>query len=76
MNEEFIILRILHIIFGVFWAGSSIFVATILEPRLRALGPAIHGPVIKAIMPIMSRVMLVSATITIAVGTMAVARFV
>ncbi len=40
MNEEFAILRILHIVFGVFWAGSAIFLATILEPRLRALDPA------------------------------------
>ena len=68
MNEEFVILRILHIDFGVFWAGSAIFLATILEPRLRALGPAVQGPVMRALIPVMVPAMLFSATITIAAG--------
>lgn len=41
MNTEFVILRIIHVVFGMFWAGSAVFIATILEPRLRALGPAV-----------------------------------
>ena len=53
MNEEFVVLRILHIVSGVFWTGSAIFLATILEPRLRALGPAVQGPVMRALMPAM-----------------------
>ncbi len=40
MNIEIAALRSMHIVFGVFWAGSAIFLATILEPRLRALDPA------------------------------------
>ena len=42
MDIEFVILRILHIGFGVFWVGSALFLVLILEPRLRALGPAIQ----------------------------------
>ena len=68
MNEEFVILRILHIVSGVFWAGSAIFLATILEPRLRALGPAVQGPLMRALIPVMVPAMLFSATITIAAG--------
>ena len=68
MNAEFVVLRILHIVFGVFWAGSAIFLATILEPRLRALGPAVQKPVMKALMPVMVPAMLFSATITIVAG--------
>jgi hypothetical protein len=67
LNEEFI-LRILHIVFGVFWAGSAIFLAAILEPRLRALGPAVQGPVMRALIPVMVPAILFSATITIAAG--------
>ena len=67
MNED-VILRILHIVFGVFWAGSAIFLATMLEPRLRALGPAVQGPVMRALIPVMVPAILFSATITIAAG--------
>jgi hypothetical protein len=34
-----IILRILHIGFGIFWAGSAIFFALFLMPSLKATGP-------------------------------------
>ncbi len=34
-----IALRILHIIFGVFWAGAIFFVALVLLPMLRSSGP-------------------------------------
>ena len=37
MNVEMVVLRLLHIVFGVFWVGSALFLAAILEPRLRAL---------------------------------------
>ncbi len=68
MNYEFVILRLLHIVFGVFWAGSAIFFALILQPRLMRLGPAIQGPVMGALVPVMSRVLIGSAVITIAAG--------
>jgi hypothetical protein len=68
MNYEMIILRLLHIVFGVFWAGSAIFFALILQPRLARLGPAIAGPVMAALVPVMSRALIGSAVITIVAG--------
>jgi uncharacterized membrane protein len=35
-----ILLRITHILIGVFWAGSAIYLALFLEPSVRAAGPA------------------------------------
>ena len=35
-----IVLRLIHIIVGVFWVGSLIFVAAFLLPAVRASGPA------------------------------------
>lgn len=39
MNAFVIVLRIVHIGFGVFWAGTVLFIATYLEPTTRELGP-------------------------------------
>ena len=47
-------LRILHIVFGVYWAGATFFDVFILEPRLRALGPAHLSRVYRVLLPIMS----------------------
>ena len=68
MDLEIVILRILHIGFGVFWVGSALFLAVILEPRLRALGPAIQRPVMMALEPIMGPAIGISGLITIAAG--------
>src|SRR5215216_3416309 len=43
-----IILRLLHILGGVFWAGTAIFTAVFLIPSIRALGPG-GGPVMQQI---------------------------
>jgi len=43
-----ILLRLIHILFGVFWAGTAIFNAVFLLPAVRALGPA-GGPVMQEI---------------------------
>ena len=40
----FILLRIIHILSGVFWAGSVFFLVSFLLPTLGAVGPA-GGPV-------------------------------
>ena len=63
-----VILRILHIIFGVSWAGALFFNVLVLEPRLRRLGPAIQNPVMGSLMPVMIPFMLVSALVTIVSG--------
>ena len=68
MNYEMVILRLLHIVFGVFWAGSAIFFAFILQPRLRALGPDIHARVMGALIPVMGPALITSAVVTMAAG--------
>jgi len=34
-----VLLRVIHIFCGVYWAGALLFVATFLEPSVRAAGP-------------------------------------
>ena len=43
-----ILLRLIHVLFGAFWAGAAIFNAAFLIPAVRALGPA-GGPVMREI---------------------------
>jgi uncharacterized membrane protein len=43
-----ILLRIIHILAGIFWVGSVMFIALFLEPSISAAGPA-GGQVIKEI---------------------------
>ena len=45
LNNEMILLRTLHIGFGVFWSGSAILMTFVIEPRLRTLGPELHRQV-------------------------------
>ena len=74
MNFEFAVLRIGHILAGVVWAGSAIFVAAILEPRLRTLGPEIQGRVMAALAPVMGPVLGISGLLTIIFGLTLVIR--
>ena len=39
MNAMMIVLRLIHILGGVYWAGTMFFFVTFLEPSLRSLGP-------------------------------------
>lgn len=68
MEADIIVARILHFVFGVFWAGTAMFMAVILEPRLRALGPTVQRPVMVAISPVLVSTMMISGTVTIASG--------
>ncbi len=63
------VLRIVHIVFGIYIAGSYLFLVPILEPRLKRLGPAIQSPVMRALMPILTPVNAVSFIIIIGTGT-------
>ena len=49
MNFELAFIRVVHILVGVIWAGSAIFLAAVLDPRLRALGPDVHRRVTEAL---------------------------
>ena len=62
------ILRIVHIFFGVFLACYYLFMVPILMPRLKRLGPAIQGPVMQALMPALTPIMCVSVMVIIGTG--------
>ena len=40
MNATVILLRLVHILCGVYWAGTIFFIAHFLEPVVRGAGPA------------------------------------
>ena len=61
-------LRLIHIVFGVFVGGTYLFMTPILEPVLKKLGPAVQGPVMQAIMPILTPAMATSFTGLIVTG--------
>jgi hypothetical protein len=48
MTTTLIVLRLVHIISGIFWAGATFFLALYLEPAIRASGPA-GGRVMQAL---------------------------
>ena len=62
------ILRIVHVVFGIYIAGSYFFLVPILEPRLKRLGPAIQSPVMRALMPILTPINALSFIIIIGTG--------
>lgn len=68
MDAIMVALRSLHIGFGIFLVGNGLFATLILEPRLRALGPAVQGPVMGAVMPVMTRIQVLSFAIVIVTG--------
>ena len=67
-SQELLALRMIHIVFGVFWAGSALFFAAVLQPRLQTLEPAVRGQVMAALVPVMGPVLIGSAAITIVGG--------
>ncbi len=62
------VLRILHIVFGIYVAGSYLFMVPILEPRLKSLGPATQSSVMRALMPILTPINAISFLIIIGTG--------
>lgn len=49
MNSAALVLRLVHIVCGVYWAGTLMFVATLLQPSVADVGPD-GGKVIQALM--------------------------
>ncbi|MEO8294664.1 MAG: hypothetical protein ABI613_04035 [Gemmatimonadota bacterium] len=64
-----ILLRLIHILSGVFWVGSVLFVARFLMPALRAIGPA-SGPVMQQLTQVrkLPLFMMIVAILTILSG--------
>ena len=61
-------LRLLHVIFSIYLAGSMIFNVLVLSPRLKRLGPAIQRPVMGALTPIMIALNATSFIVIVATG--------
>ncbi|MBI2857418.1 MAG: hypothetical protein HYX95_03775 [Chloroflexi bacterium] len=62
------VLRIFHVIFGIFVAGTYLFMVLILEPRLKRLGPAVEGPLMSSLAPVLTPVMGVSFIMLLGTG--------
>lgn len=69
MDPVMVLLRSVHIGFGVFWVGSFLFLTFVLSPRLKALGPQLQGPVMGSLVPITVPVFITSALLVIGSGT-------
>lgn len=64
-----LLLRIPHIVFGTFWAGTSFFIALVLLPLLRALGPKMERSFWSALFRSPAMVLLpISALVTAGTG--------
>ncbi len=63
-----LILRIVHIFAGVFIVGYYLFMVPILAPRLKRLGPTFQVPVMGALMPILTPVMIVNTIVIVGTG--------
>ncbi len=48
IDIDMVFWRLLHIVSGVIWAGVSLFLAFVMEPRLRALGHAVQQTVMRS----------------------------
>lgn len=47
MDVLTVVLRLVHILSGVFWVGGILFVTLLLSRTLRTLGPQVQGPVMR-----------------------------
>lgn len=67
-NEEFVVLRLLHIVSGAYWVGASVFLAFILEPTLTEMGPSVKGPVMMRLSKRIAISIFTAAVITVVMG--------
>ena len=74
MNTELIALRIVHILAGVFWAGAAVYLALVLEPKLREAGDEIEREVLRRVSKLNSLWITLSAIITIGGGFALISR--
>ncbi|MGH7636714.1 MAG: hypothetical protein ACREOK_03600 [Gemmatimonadaceae bacterium] len=66
---ELLVLRLIHILGGLFWVGAGLFTTFFLAPALKASGPAVAGPIMANFQKRrMMTVMPIVATLTILSG--------
>jgi hypothetical protein len=68
MDTLTVVLRLLHLLFGTFWAGTTFFTVLILEPRLGRMGPKFQSPVMNALMPVITPLMILSSFVVLGTG--------
>jgi uncharacterized membrane protein len=68
MNALAITLRLIHILAGVYWAGTIFFFMTFLEPSLRSLGPDGGKVMIRMLERGYMKVLPIIATLTVVSG--------
>ena len=54
------VVRLFHLIFGIWIGGAYLFMVPILETRLKRLGPAFQGPVMQSLMPILTLMLILT----------------
>ena len=74
MNTELIVLRIVHILSGVFWVGAAVYLTLVLEPKLRQLSNEVERDVLQAVSKLNSLWITLSAVITMAAGFALISR--
>ena len=74
MDTELIFLRIVHILSGVFWVGAAVYLALVLEPKLRSLGNEVEREVLQAISKLNSLWITLSAIVTMVFGLVLISR--
>ncbi len=62
------ILRIVHVVLGIFWAGTVLYASFVLLPVLKSLGPAIERPAVRGLMRVTSPIMSVISLIVLGTG--------
>lgn len=72
MEGLFPTFRVLHVVLGILWAGTTFFAALFLEPCLWTLGSDIRRPVLRFLMPRLTPVMMVSSVLIAATGILMV----
>ena len=68
MDIEMVVLRLLHVVLGVFWVGSVLFTFLLLQPAARDAGPAGNQVMQKLMARKLPVWMMVSAVLTILAG--------
>lgn len=74
MNTELVTLRIVHILAGVFWSGAAVYLAFVLEPKLREAGDQIERAVLAQVSKLNSVWITISAIVTIVAGFALISR--
>lgn len=72
--DDLVWLRLAHIVPGVFWVGTAIFLAAFLEPALHRLGAGVEGPVMAAVGRTAGPVLTLAGLVTIGFGFVLAAR--